>query len=364
MMFQPAAGVYGDVDEIDFTSMYPSIIVNFNLSPESLSPDARAGFLADVLRPVVMLRCETKQRKKSDPRYAGTDSLLKWMLVTCFGYTGYKNAKFGRIEVHEAITRKSREILIQTKEIAESRGFSVLHGIVDCLWVQGSGVEGLRQEINQRTGLSVEIEHFDWIVFLPLNDGSGAYNRYYGRLSDGSIKVRGIAARRHDAPEYIRAMQQEMLTHMAHARTPEELAQVRGAVYRVYCNAVQNLTCAPISSLAISRRISRTTYAHRCMEGAAVQAFRDAGIAIAPGMKIRYVVRDARRYGVDPEWTAERFDPAYYRELLDRAWREISYAFRWDGRDSCGAWTAQKELTAGEYSLLHEGDVPAPGSEG
>ena len=37
--------------------------------------------------------------------------LLKWMLVTCFGYTGYKNAKFGRIEVHEGITGRSREIL-------------------------------------------------------------------------------------------------------------------------------------------------------------------------------------------------------------------------------------------------------------
>ena len=40
------------------------------------------------------------------------------MLVTCFGYTVYKNAKFGRIEVHEKITGRSREILLQTKEIA------------------------------------------------------------------------------------------------------------------------------------------------------------------------------------------------------------------------------------------------------
>ena len=161
--------------------------------------------------------------------------MLKWMLVTCFGYTGYKNAKFGRIEVHEAITRRSREILMQTKDIAESMGFCVLHGIVDCLWVQGTAVDDLCAEVNRKTGLSVENEHFDWIVFLPLNDGFGAYNRYYGRMSDGSVKVRGIAARRHDTPEYIRTMQQEMLAIMATARTPAELAQVRDPVYRVYC---------------------------------------------------------------------------------------------------------------------------------
>jgi DNA polymerase I len=350
MMFQPVAGVYGNVDEIDFTSMYPSIIVKFNLSPEITGHTDRRGFLASVLEPVVALRKETKRKKKENSRYAGIDSLLKWMLVTCFGYTGYKNAKFGRIEVHEAITCRSREILMQTKDIAESMGFCVLHGIVDCLWVQGNGVEDLCAEVNRKIGLSAENEHFDWIVFLPLSDGFGAYNRYYGRLSDGSVKVRGIAARRHDTPEYIRTMQREMLSIMATASTPAGLGQVRDPVYQVYCNAVQNLPRAAPPALAISRRISRTMYAHRCIEGAAVQAYSDAGLEIAPGMKISYVVRDARTYRVDPEWTAERFDLLYYRGLLNKAWKEISYAFRWDGHATCGEWKAQKELVSPEYS--------------
>jgi DNA polymerase I len=350
MMFQPVAGVYGNVDEIDFTSMYPSIIVNFNLSPETLGHADRSGFLPSVLEPVVALRRETKRKKKANSRYAGIDAMLKWMLVTCFGYTGYKNAKFGRIEVHEAITRRSREILMQTKDIAESMGFCVLHGIVDCLWVQGTGVDDLCADVNRKTGLSAENEHFDWIVFLPLNDGFGAYNRYYGRLSDGSVKVRGIAARRHDTPEYIRTMQQEMLSIMATARTPAELGQVRDQVYRIYCNAIQNLPCAAPPVLAISHRISRTMYAHHCIEGAAVQAYRDAGLEIAPGMKISYVVRDARTYRVDPEWAAERFDLSYYRGLLEKAWKEISYAFRWDGHATCREWKALKELRSPAYS--------------
>ena len=350
MMFQPVAGVYGNVDEIDFTSMYPSIIVNCNLSPEICGETDIRGFLPSVLEPVVTLRRETKKRKKMSPRHAGIDSMLKWMLVTCFGYTGYKNAKFGRIEVHEAITRRSREILMQTKDIAESMGFCVLHGIVDCLWVQGTAVDVLCAEVNRKTGLFAGNEHFDWIVFLPLNDGFGAYNRYYGRLSDGSVKVRGIAARRHDTPEYIRVMQQKMLAIMATARTTADLVRVQAPVYRVYCNAVINLPHAGAPSLAISRRISRTTYAHHCIEEAAVQAYRDAGMEIAPGMKISYVVRDARTYRVDPEWTAERFDLPYYRGLLEKAWKEISYAFRWDGNDTCKEWSAQKNLVSLEYS--------------
>ena len=115
-----------------------------------------AGFLPAVLEPLVELRRATKRLKKSGPQYEGIDSILKWMLVTCFGYTGYKNAKFGRIEVHEAITGKSRNILMQTKDIAEAMGFTVLHGIVDCLWVQGPGIEALRERVDRETGLFTE----------------------------------------------------------------------------------------------------------------------------------------------------------------------------------------------------------------
>ncbi|MBI4832905.1 MAG: hypothetical protein HY801_15405, partial [Candidatus Lindowbacteria bacterium] len=61
---------------------------------------------------------------------------LKWMLVTCFGYLGYKNARFGRIEAHEAVTALGREKLLQAKEIAERRGFELVHAIVDSLWVR------------------------------------------------------------------------------------------------------------------------------------------------------------------------------------------------------------------------------------
>jgi hypothetical protein len=44
-------------------------------------------------------------------------------------------------------------------------------------------------------------------------------------------------------------------------------------------------------------------------------------------MKIQYVVKDARRYQVDPVWSADSIDVAFYRNLIDKAWVEISFAF-------------------------------------
>jgi DNA polymerase I len=328
MMFQPAPGIYENVEEIDFTSLYPSIIVQSNLSPETIGHPERAGFLPAALKPLLDLRITTKHLKKTDSRLTGIDSILKWMLVTCFGYTGYKNAKFGRIEVHEGITGRSRDILIRTKDIAEEMGFTVLHGIVDCLWVQGSPIALLKQSIENEIGIPTEIEHFNWIVFQPMNDGSGAYNRYFGRLSDGSVKVRGIAARRHDTPEFVRSMQSQMLEVMAGAANIAELEDKKEEIRNIFRRTVTCLPSADPKAMVINRRISRLSYAHRCIEGAAVLAYRKQGIGIAPGMKIRYVVTDARRYQVETEWNAAYFDLPYYRNMLEKAWDEIAFAFR------------------------------------
>ena len=46
---------------------------------------------------------------------------------------------------------------------------------------------------------------------------------------------------------------------------------------------------------------------------------------MAPGMEIGYVIRDARKWEVDPERTASKFDAMYYRRLLEKAWAEAAF---------------------------------------
>ena len=41
-----------------------------------------------------------------------------------------------------------------------------------------------------------EVDSYDWIAFLPMADGSGAYNRYFGRMDTGKMKIRGVMARK------------------------------------------------------------------------------------------------------------------------------------------------------------------------
>ena len=60
-----------------------------------------------------------------------------------------------------------------------------------------------------------------------------------------------------------------------------------------------------------------------------MQAHMKQGPPLAPGMEIGYVIRDARKWEVDPERTASKFDAVYYRGLLEKAWGEAAFVFTW-----------------------------------
>jgi DNA polymerase I len=335
MIFQPQPGIHEKVYELDFTSFYPSIIVNYNLSPETLGGSKRRGFLSAAIEPLLDLRLETKRLKKVDPKYKGLDSVLKLMLVTCFGYTGYKNAKFGRIEVHESITSISRELLIKTKQIAESMDLEVLHGIVDCLWVKGGDAYLFKEKVEYAIGIGTELDPYDWIVFLPLADGFGAYNRYFGRMTSGKMKVRGVAARKRDTPEYVRRMQMEVFAKMGEARCIEELLRIKPQALEIAKRYHRGLQGANPSEMVIHRRINKLNYEKRCVQASALAAYRRKGVKVSPGMTVGYVVRDADRWDVDTEWDASEFDLDYYRKLLGKAWDEAAFVFKFiEGRCS------------------------------
>ncbi len=333
MIFQPVPGVYDSVVQVDFTSMYPSIIVGKNLSPETVQGRGGDGFLASVLAPVLSLRLKTKSLRKEDARFAGMDSLLKWMLVTSFGYTGYRNAKFGCIRVHEGITRHAREILIGAKEIAEDAGCRVLHGIVDSLWVTGGDIQRFVRETEAAFGIPTESETYSWIAFLPMADGTGAYNRYFGRFADGGMKIRGVFARRSDTPPYVRSFQEEIFSVLERAECAADLPGLVTEVQELHAEAVAGIETAAMEDLVISRRVSRTGYTRRCLEGSAVRAYGMAGVAVEAGMEIAYVVRDGKQLIVDPPWEAKTADRAYYRVLLDRAYEEVMPVFSQGKRD-------------------------------
>ncbi|MCL4447510.1 MAG: type B DNA-directed DNA polymerase [Candidatus Thermoplasmatota archaeon] len=346
LYLQPIPGVYESVYEIDFSSMYPSIIVNYNLSPETINVNCKSamkiddlgyeicmdkrGILSEFLSDLLDLRLYYKSKKNSDERYRRRDAVLKWLLLTSFGYTGYKNAKFGRIEVHESITSLGRKILTDSVNIAKDEGFKVIHGIVDSLWLQGSGdIHNVMRRIDEMSKLKIALEGFyKWIVFLPARDGSGALNRYFGLMDSGQVKVRGIELRRTDFPNICKEMQEDILRIYSKVSRMEDFNRYYDEVAGIYDSYKSKIINGKLedSDLKISIVATRRPEFYR-VNGIRKKTVEKAN-NIGPGDKVSMFVIDERRGIVDIKHLENRYDKNYYLRKLEMSWESISYPFK------------------------------------
>lgn len=402
MVYQPLVGLHADVGGIDFISMYPGIMVRFNISPETagnvphradelepipaiqpgivpadlpgskanlpqpqlITPGERgasppatqgsrrvsrgvggegSGLVPQTLAPLLKKRLELKKSLAEMPKwdarrgiYTARSSAHKWLLVTCFGYLGYRNARFGRIEAHEAVTAYGREALLRAKETAEDLGFTVLHMYVDGLWVKRKGVnnvadfQSLLDAVAERTGLPIALDGiYRWVVFLPsrLDDRVPVANRYYGVFQDGSLKVRGIEARRRDTPPFIAQTQMGMLKILAQAPDVYALSDYLPQAYNYLQRRLRDLRQGgvPLEALLASLKLSRELDRYRTPSPAARAArqLQQIGKEIRPGQRVRFLYLrgkpDVHAWDLPELPDPQCIDTAMYEKLMRRA---------------------------------------------
>jgi DNA polymerase-2 len=326
LTYQPLVGLYEQIGELDFSSMYPTIMARLNVSPETIGcaccPDSlvpeinytvcrrRRGLVPQALDHLLERRIYYKQRKQtttgsSRALYDQRQTALKWCLVTSFGYLGYRNARFGRIEAHEAVTAFAREMLLRAKEVAESRGFRMLHALVDSMWLQRPGAtrvdyEALAQAVTGATSLPIFVEGiYRWIGFLPskTHRGVGVPNRYMGVFDNDTTKVRGIEVRRSDMPALVVQMQEQMLRRMFHCPT---LADVRAAlpeILGILENALVRLRAGDVEAaeLVITNTLSQevSEYRHNTVQAITARALDRHGAHLHPGEAVQFILTDA-----------------------------------------------------------------------
>jgi DNA polymerase elongation subunit (family B) len=262
----------------------------------------------------------------------------------CFGYTGYRNARFGRIECHESINAYGREIMLQASEMAEAHGLEILHGIVDSLWLKGRGdPEKFCEHVSGHIGIPLEPEGiYKWLVFLPDRaHGVGVLNRYYGLFEDGRSKIRGIELRKSDTIGLVRDMQSDLLTHFSKASDSQQfIAMIPSAMGIVdeYVETVRSET-VPHDRLLITKRISQSLDQYRQFNDgvAALMQLDGEGFEVNPGETVRYLVRNCRskdhktRVRVDSFVSEDdEYDVEFYVDLLLRGAEGMLLPFGYD----------------------------------
>jgi DNA polymerase, archaea type len=372
LIFEPIMGVHENVAELDFVSLYPTIMFKKNISAETVICNCcshsklrvpellnyhicekRRGIVPISLEILLKKRAIYKDKKNSttDPElkkiYDARQTALKWVLVTSFGYLGFNNAKFGRIDAHIAVCAFDRQILLQTIRIAESHGFKILHAIVDSIWIQKKDIinndyESLKTEIENKTGFPISFEGmYKWIVFVPSKNNTmlPVSNRYFGVFEDGTVKMRGIEARRHDTAEFFSNVQQGILNIMSEANSIKEVRDLMPKVRDIFRMHLKLLKYrkVPINDLVITKRISKNVneYENRnTVELDALLQLNNTGKSLKAGQILKYVITDyyrknSRKRSVPFELVNSKtvYDAKRYCELLTETCNSVTEPF-------------------------------------
>ncbi|MFX1357684.1 MAG: DNA polymerase domain-containing protein [Promethearchaeota archaeon] len=371
-IFEPLIGVFHHVVELDFSSMYPSLMATYNISSETINCQCckddgtgikvpglnyhicskRQGIISkSISLPLIKrLKCKEYVRKTNSIRYKFTDTALKWVLVVSFGYLGFKNARFGKIEAHQTVCAFARDLLMRSVEIAESYDCEIIHGIVDSMWLKDKKrrtieefeeiTKQIAKEITEHTKIPMSWDgRFDVISFLPsrAEPDIPALSHYWGIKSSGELKVRGIDVRRRDVPKIVKEAQYAFINVFKGAKTQKEFMERMPEVKKKllqYANRIQNGSVSR-DELTIRQRISRrpSHYKVNSYQAVAAKQLERSGAIASPGKNVRYIILNA---DADPNFPEKKvilsdlydsnkheYDKKKYIELLKRAFENL-----------------------------------------
>jgi len=267
--------------------------------------------------------------------YDSRQAALKWILVTCFGYLGYRNAKFGTVDGHIGVCAFGRDAFLKAARMSERRGFTVVHGIVDSLWLKKEAASvqeytDLCKEISDAIGVPLNFEgRYKWIIFLPskVHPKIGVLNRYYGVMENGKVKVRGIEVRRRDTPRFIYNAQLEMINILASANNSKEFMQKIPDALKIIKNYKQKMLDdeIPLEDLIVTKHLSKNpkNYKQHVSQVIAAEPLMKEGAEIHAGKNINFLFTDAKNKHHDRRVKAEQLieknanpDTKKYLQLL------------------------------------------------
>ena len=249
-IIDPTIGFYEDIVIFDFASLYPSIMITFNIDPFSYSTkgditapngatfSSKMGILPEILKTLFKLRRVAKSQGDTIKSHA-----LKITMNSFYGAMASSKARYYNTHLAESITSFGRECLLEAKKFLEEKGVQVIYGDTDSVFVKGifledstlldkqKWVKKIEQEINEHFNLWVS-EQFNVESFLKI-EGEKIFEKFYistkkryvGQDYDKKLHFTGLEAIRGDWTQLAKEFQVQLVTQIFNGKKNEEIKQ-------------------------------------------------------------------------------------------------------------------------------------------
>lgn len=363
-------GLYEWVGVLDFTSMYPSIIIENNIcfttlnekgtvvSPTGvrfLDKSVRVGLLPTILGNLMRERKEVKAKLKTekDPeRRAYYDRLqfaIKILMNAFYGVLASSFYRFTNPQIGASITAFARENIKSIIGELESEGLRVLYADTDSVFFESpkkdlEETKKLGRQISER--FSHGSVNMDFERVLETFFSHGKKKRYAAKVAwpvTGEIIVRGYEIRRTDAFNLQGDAQKRVFSLILDKDIDGAVKFAKESVQSVKVGQIPQDFVPdegdPVEPLVISRTVreeSRYANPDSMANVQAMNKLKALGEDVIPGMKVSWIVVDAKRspMQVEPYVSGRAFaatpDWEYYAKRLAQTLSYVTEIYGWD----------------------------------
>ncbi len=317
----PEKGLHENVISLDFSSMYPTIMISFNISPDTfvepkevedelyIAPEVGHAFkkapdgffkriMSDLITRRKAIKAEMKRYDKPSNEYRLLDiqqQSVKILTNSFYGYTGWSAAKFYKRECAEATTAWGRYFIKRTMKVAEELGLKVIYGDTDSIFAKlpEGDVKDRREailkkakEVSERISkelpLELEIKDFFKAIFF-----TGKKKRYAALTDKGEIVVRGLEVRRGDWCELAKEVQTEVIELILREKDPDAaMKYVKSVIHDLKEGKIR------LDELIIYKTLTRKISGYETKQAHVIAAERALAsrIVYEVGSKVPYVI--------------------------------------------------------------------------
>jgi DNA polymerase I len=312
VVLKPLPGMHGDIAVLDFKSMYPSLMIAYNISPDTYVPPKEpapksgvyeapevghhfrkepAGFYKEVLSYLISVRDEIRSRMKALPpesvEYRVFDARQKAVKVitnASYGYAGWTGARWYVKPVAEAAAAWGRHTILNSIRMAEEAGLRVVYGDTDSIFLNNDieKIEEVSKKIKKELGLEIKPDKVYVRIFF-----TEAKKRYAGLLPDGRLDIVGLEVVRGDWANIAKTVQGKVLEIVLKEQSPEKAAEfVQQFVSELRQKRVS------FRDLIIWKTLTKPAeeYEVKASHVEAAKMLKEKGWELAVGDKVGYVI--------------------------------------------------------------------------
>ena len=367
IVIEPKKGIHSDILVFDFRSLYPTIIVTHNISPETLNcehkeckeknkaPETKwyfcikkKGFIPKHLEELIKKRQEIKKMmkkvKKNTEEWKKLNNMqyaLKIIANASYGYFGYFGARWYRRECGASAAAWGRFYITKVIGFAKEEKFNIIYGDTDSLMIKLSKTlrkkelenvgKKFVQRVNKQLPGMIELEFrglYEGGIFVVREKGRGGAKKRYALLDyEGRIEIRGFETVRRDWCQLAKDVQRKVLVTILKEKNPKKAIEfVRETIKKIKEGKVS------LEDLTIFEQITRplSQYEQIGPHVKAAKKARDRGRPVGEGIIIGFVIVKGSGSISDRAEPVEdvkpnQYDPNYYinHQILPAAMRVL-----------------------------------------